>query len=271
MAMPKVIPVLTATRWIDFKGSGRTQPALIACDLPNGGEIECVVKWGGHKESVPHQPICELVSALLAVDLGLPVADPLLVEITAEFANSAIPAANVPARARCAKAIGWAFATKHLPPGYAVLPVGKPTARALVSALAELYAFDGLIQNADRIPTNTNCLVKGNDLRFFDHDQAFGFLLDIFGSGPIAQVETYNFLSKHLAHPHLTRDRNQFNRLEGAWEAITDETLASYRNLLPDSWPGKERYFPRIEDHLKGVRTELAPALDAITLSLPPP
>ena len=268
--MPTVLPSLIATRWIEFKGSGRTRPALIGCDLPEGGEIECVVKLGGHKESAAHQPVCELIAALLALDLGLPVAEPLLVEITPAFAAHAIPATNAPARVRCLQAVGWSFATRHLPSGFSILPVGKPHGRQLLPALAELYAFDGLIQNADRSPTNPNCLVKGHELRFFDHDQAFGFLLDFLGVGPVSKVESYAFLNRHLARPHLTRDRSLFNRLEGAWEAITDDTLAGYFELLPDAWPGKETYFPRIETYLRDVRRELASALDAITLSLPP-
>lgn len=136
-------------------------------------------------------------------------------------------------------------------------------------ALAELYAFDALIQNADRIASNANCLVKGDDLRFFDHDQAFGFLLDIFGSRPVADVETYAFMGRHLARPHLRRDRAQFARLENAWQGVTDETVGAYRDLLPDSWSGKQTNFPRIAAHLNGIRADLASVLDAITLSLP--
>lgn len=239
--MPKSLPALVATRWNGFKGSGRTQPAVIACDLPDGGEVECVVKLGGHKESTPHQPVCELVAALLAVDLGLPVAEPMLVEITSEFANRAIPASEADGRARCQKSLGWAFATRHLPAGFSTIPVNKPPARALLPALAELYAFDGLIQNADRMPTNPNCLISGTELRFFDHDQAFGFLLDIWGAPNVAKLESYSFLARHFARPFLPRDRGLFNRLEGAWEAISDATLAEYRELLPDAWPGKKR------------------------------
>lgn len=266
--MPFALPQLTASRWIDFKGSGRTRPAVIACDLPDGGEVECVVKLGGHVESAPHQPVCELVAALLAVDLGLPVAEPILVEITPEFAN-AIPASNSSARTRCSEALGWTFATRHLPAGYSLLPVDKAPARALLPTLAELYAFDGLIQHADRTATNPNCLVRGNDLRFFDHDQAFGFLFSLFDPEPIDDGETYAFLSRHFARPHLVRDRAQFTRLEGAWEAISADAVARYGKLIPDSWPGNLRYFPRIEAHLNAVRARLASALDAITLSLP--
>jgi hypothetical protein len=82
--------------------------------------------------------------------------------------------------------------------------------------------------------------------------------------------ESYAFLSRHLARPYLNRDRSLFNRLEGAWEAITDDTLAGYVALLPDAWPGKKTYSSRIESYLKDVRTELASALNAITLSIPP-
>ncbi len=267
--MPAVIPLLTATRWVRFSTSGRTSPAVIACDLPDGGEVECVVKLGGHQESTPHQPVCETVAALLAVDLGLPVAEPVLVEITPEFARHAIPATQPDARTRCENALGWAFATKHLPPGYSLLPSGKSPSRKLLPKLAELYAFDGLIQNADRMASNPNCLVKGDDLRLFDHDQAFGFLLDLFGAQPVEKPESYSFLNRHLARPFLTQDRAAFERLEGAWEAITPATVSAYRELLPDAWPGNKARFPAIEAYLHDLHAKLASALDAITLTLP--
>ena len=269
--MPKSILILAANRWIGFKGSGRTRPALIACDLPDGGEVECVVKLGGHKESAAHQPVCELIAALLATDLALPVAEPVLVEITAEFTARAVPAHDAEARERCGKSIGLVFATRHLPPGFAAVPINKPPGRDLIPVVAELYAFDGLVQNADRTSVNANCLVRGDELRFFDHDQAFGFLLDIFGVPDVSKVESYSILNKHFARPFLRPDRRLFNRLQGAWEAISDATLDVYGKLLPDAWPGKATYFPKIKSHLTDVRAKLALALDAITLSIPPP
>lgn len=268
--MPDVLPILRASRWIGFKSSGRTSPAVIGCDLPGGGEVECVVKLGGHKESTPHQPVCETIAALLAMDLGLPIAEPLLVEITADFARYAIPSTEPNARARCEKAIGFAFATHQLPAGYALPPVGKPPSRKLLPSLAELYAFDGLIQNADRKAANPNCLVKGDKLGIFDHDQAFGFLLDLFGPQPVGKVESYPFLKGHFAHAFLRRDRAAFERLEGAWEAITPARVSGYQEFLPDAWPGKRTYFPAIESYLHGLHTKLASAVDAITLTLPP-
>lgn len=267
--MPTTIPTLTASRWIGFKGSGRTQPALIGCDLPDGGEIECVVKLGGHQESAPHQPVCELVASLLAVDLDLPVAEPLLVEITPEFAAGAVPVTDGNARQRCQRAVGWCFASKQLAAGFAVSPTRKSQPQAMLPSLAELYAFDALIQNADRTAMNPNCLVKGDELRFFDHDQAFSFLLALFGSGPLNQPETYSFLSQHFVRPLLSRNRELFSRLEGAWESVSSDVVHSYAGHIPDSWTGKQKYFPQIEVYLNKVRTELAPALDAVTLTLP--
>jgi len=267
--MPTTIPILSASRWIGFKGSGRTQPALIGCDLPGGGEIECVVKLGGHRESAPHQPVCELVASLLAVDLNLPVADPLLVEITPEFAARGVPATDTTGRQRCQQSVGWCFASKQLSAGFAVPPIKKGPPKAMLPALAELYAFDALVQNPDRTAANPNCLMKGDELRFFDHDKAFSFLLALFGCGPLNQPETYSFPVAHFARQFLSQDRKLFTRIEGAWEAVSSDVVRGYASLIPDAWPGKQTYFSQIEAHLNKVRTDLAPALDAITLTLP--
>lgn len=267
--MPNTLSSFAATRWIEFKGSGRTRPAVIACDLPDGGEVECVVKLSGHQESSPHQPVCELVAALLALDLKLPVAEPLLVEISPEFVDLAIPVSNTEAKNRCQESLGLTFATRHLPGGYSLLPIGKPPPKAMIPELAKLYAFDGIIQNADRTQRNSNCLVKGSELRFFDHDLAFGFLLDILGPPNVTDVDSYSFLSNHLAKPCLKRDREQFESLQNSFTAIDEATLNEYRNFIPDSWSGKNVYFPAIETHLNSVFSELDSVLDAITSSLP--
>lgn len=269
--MPETIPILSANRWIEFKTSGRTSPALVACDLPGGGEVECVVKLRGHKEWAPHQPICEIVASLLAMDLGLPVAEPMLVEITSNFARMGIPANRPDARSRCENALGLSFASKHLPAGFSLNPAGKPPTPKLLQSFADLYAFDGLIQNADRAPHNPNCLIKGDELGIIDHDQAFGFMLDIMGVQPTGNVESYSFLRQHLAHPFLKRERSLFERLESAWAGITPAQISFYKELIPDEWDGKGTYLPVIESYLNDLHSNLASAIDAVTLTLPHP
>jgi hypothetical protein len=101
------------------------------------------------------------------------------------------------------------------------------------------------------------------------HALAFGFLLDLFEAKSVDDPESYPFLRKHFAYRFLKRDRASFTRLEGAWQSVTPERVLAYRELLPDAWPGKQRYLPLIVSYLSDLHPKLASALDAITLTLP--
>ena len=263
--MTALLPIFIATRWAGFRTSGRNRPANIGCDLPDGGEVEVVVKLNGGAEYGDHGPVCETMAALLAVDLGLPVADPCLVEIRQEFVST-IP--DPAARTRVQRAVGVNFGTRSLAPGWLPIPGGKTLPQIALPTMADIFVFDAIIQNPDRGVNRPNCLFQGGEVRIFDHDLAFiSFLLSIFGGLDPTKPETYEFLQHHVFFRQLKRAKLSFDRIAGALEALLPQRFRAYCEALPDSWPGKVLYADRIRTHLERVRVDF-PRISTILTTL---
>jgi hypothetical protein len=64
---------------------GRTKPCLTLAQDEDGKDVEVVLKWRAAPELKATGLVCELVSALLAEDLDLPVPKPFLVEVPDGF------------------------------------------------------------------------------------------------------------------------------------------------------------------------------------------
>ena len=116
----------------------------------------------------------QLISALLAEDLDLPVPKPFLVEVPDGFhAGIATPEVSKLAQASVGLNFGGQKTTSrihHLGKGQAhSIPFLRPLA-------AEIFAFDVLTQNPDRRQVNPNLLTNGEELYLCDHEQAFSFL-----------------------------------------------------------------------------------------------
>ena len=66
-------------------------------------------------------------------------------------------------------------------------------------------------------------------------------------------------LTMHLFQRSLAGKEIDFNRLQGAWEAINDERLESYFWALPKEWAGLDAsrgivsYLARVRDNLPGA------------------
>jgi len=98
---------------------------------------------------------------MLGSDIEMPVPEALVVEVDPSLATDLY--AKIPGRVPPNPTIP-AFGSKLLPSGYSTLPVGKRVPDDLRQTALEILAFDVVIQNGDRIPTNPNCLTNGQSL-----------------------------------------------------------------------------------------------------------
>ena len=153
--------------------SGRTKPSLMHCEDEDGNQEEAVVKLRAGFERKETGAVCELVASLLAKDLDLPVAEPLIVSIEKGF-DRAVPDAEVAPLMK--GSVGMNFATKKLPSGLNTWLPHKSIPMLLRPLATEILAFDALIQNPDRHKDNANVLWRGDELYIFDHELAFSFV-----------------------------------------------------------------------------------------------
>ncbi|MDH5644206.1 MAG: hypothetical protein OEY63_08395 [Gemmatimonadota bacterium] len=207
--------------------------------------------------------VMEAIAAMLAADLDLPVPEPFLVTLEPEFI-AGVPDKTVVAMARRSNPV--AFGSKHLPPGYTNWPVGEGIPKDAFITAAEIFAFDALIVNDDRRPTNPNCLFNGSSLAIYDHETAF-FTEGILGWQPpweVGSLESYKQTRRHLFSEQLCGKMVNFDRFAGAWLAVTNERLAAYRTALPDAWNAAGQhaneallYIGRVRDNIEAALQEV--------------
>lgn len=242
--------------------SGRTVPCRLTCEAVDGAEVEVVTKLSDGCDRKVTALAMEAIAAMLGADLDLPVPEPFLVELEAEFI-AGIPDATVAGIALRSNPI--AFGSKYLPPGYTSWPLGKPIPKDAIATAAEIFAFDALIVNEDRRPANPNCLFNGSSLAIYDHEMAFPSTEGLIGWRPPWEIGSLeSFKRRHLFSEQLGGKAVNFDRFAGAWLVVTDERLAAYRAALPDAWnsAGQHadqalRYIGQVRDNIEGALQEV--------------
>jgi hypothetical protein len=227
----------------------------VGCDvIIADGEQEFVVKLMSAEGGIQkHAPVCESVSVLLAQDLGIPTAEPCLIDITKDFAESIEDPIG---RKRCLNSLGLNFATKYLGPGYRIVSPEIPLPEECLPTMADIYVFDALIQNHDRMAGDKpNALLQGRDLRIIDHEWGYG-LLEI-APTDFKKPETCFLWSKHLFHRQLKGSQMSVDRLLTRFTALSEEQFENYLRCLPDTWPGKAHYSKVVIEHLRYAKEHI--------------
>lgn len=230
-----MLPLLTATRFLKVMGSGRTQPCLMACEDIEGAETEVVVKLRGHREIAPGAMAAESICSLFASDLDLPVQQPYRVQIDRDFAAT-VPDAGL--RPIIEASVGLNFGSQKWGPGYTIWPQDRTPPRAMRQAAMEIFAFDGLIQNPDRLAANPNCVFLGDEFLLYDHETAFSNFRVLFAKPPW-EPGGLDFLKDHIFRSALRGEALELNRLQGALEALDEARFRSYIEATPAEWDGE--------------------------------
>lgn len=252
-----------AVRFDRRAGTGKTKPCFIACMDGADEEVEVVAKLSAGCERGVAALAIEALAAMLAADLGLPVPEPYLVQLVPEFIDL-IPDAEI--KDLASRSCEIAFGAKRLPPAYAAWMHSRNVPVGMLQAAQEVFAFDALIDNMDRRPTNPNCLSEGNSIAIYDHEMAFPgqLLLPILRPPPPWQVGGLGFYGEPDHHIFLSALKGRpvnLNRLEGAWQGIGDARLAEYEAAMPPHWNAADEEVRRITRLIAGIRDNIGAAM----------
>lgn len=255
---------VTALRFDRRMGNGKTWPCLLSCQRADveSDELEVIAKFSDGCERKVGGLVAEAIAAMLAADLDLPVPEPVLVSFDSEFVEM-IRQRDATLASRAERSAPIAFGSSKLPPGFAVLPRGKSIPQTLRSDAAEIFAFDALIQNPDRRPENPNCLLDGRSFGMFDHELAF-MTRGIIGWKPpweTGGLEMIKGAVKHVFFDDLQGKTMNFERLTGAWLAVSDGRLNEYRQALPPEWNSAADVADEILRYVAKVRENIRPTL----------
>ncbi|WP_029046592.1 HipA family kinase [Cupriavidus sp. amp6] len=259
-----MLELVTATRFIKPMESGRTAPLLLECEGDDERPIEIVTKCSaGTMEGVQNLAI-EAVASMLAADLALPVPEPFIVSLTPEFID--LMAQQDAERAEfMRRSHALAFGSRRLPNGFVVWVKGQTVPANLCTEAAEIFAFDGIIVNADRRPENPNCLFSGSNLAIFDHELTFNSHQVLFWRAPWEDGGFDNYASpeRHIfAKPNLATCPENLDRFVQAWEDLPDERFEAYFSALPPDWLPSNDVAARVIPYLADVKQNIRILVD---------
>lgn len=249
-----------ATRFDRAMTKGRTMPLLLAAEFSDGRSVELIGKFSHGGQIGAIGLAREAISAMLAIDLGLPVPNPLLVTISDAFIAT-VPNADAADLLRQSLRVG--FGSSKLPNGYVVWPDGNSVPKRMLAQAAEIFAFDALIQNPDRHPKNPNMQVKGEQVAIFDHELAFIWEGVLFWKPPweAGGLDNIAHPDRHVFFTAIKGQTLDFSRLIGAWEAISDDRLAKYQAALPAEWNGASDMIGKVLGFVRQLRDNIRPAM----------
>lgn len=230
-----------AVRFDRMMSSGKTKPMLLACDDGSDGTIEVVAKfsqgcsYGGL--------IREAMTAMLALDLGLPVPPPFLVELSPEFIDS-VPNASTAEFLRNGDRFG--FGSKRLPDSFGqwVNGGGRLTTEIEHEAL-EILALDCWLTNPDRRVTNPNLLTDGRQFAIFDHEHALMTTLILFWKEPwlVNALDDASPPKEHVFFESLrSKKAYALEDLIVRLESVSDQRINDYAAALPPSWASADNW-----------------------------
>jgi hypothetical protein len=232
---------------------GRNKPVILTCE-DGADSTEVIAKFAHRCERGKNALVAEAISAMFAIDLGLPIPEPIVVTIDPDLVDDLFQ--NLPGRSAPVKEMP-AFGSRILPPGFALVSSRKQLPENLLQQALEILAFDVLIQNSDRIPNNPNCLTADSQLAIIDHELSF-LTTGIIGWRPPWEQDSLGYLNAHLFYDALKGWPVDLDRLIGAVEAVTDERMNGYLEALPEEWTGPDSQENEMIELLRSMRAHVA-------------
>jgi len=237
--------------------NGKTLPALFSCERASAkAASDYVVKLRGGIDYGSQGLLCELYASILAAHLGISCPSPAIVLIELDLAEAI--AGTFPDDDRRANvvlnSVGLNFGSQFLT-NLVSWPVDKKIPEELQAAAMKVFAFDALIQNADRTFQNPNLGIRGGDLFVYDHETAFSFLLGIFPSQTPWMLGSESYLEKHVFRKALKGVPFPDSFLLSLLE-LTREKAKQISSLIPTEWNSAN--LQKIESHLVLVNEHAA-------------
>ena len=254
---------VTADEVIRRATSGRTGPVVMVCnaDTDNPVELFCKLSSGCDEGLVSLSR--EVVASCLAVDLGLPVPVPYIVDIPSELAACVTDASIAHS---LTASFPVAFGSRKVKNQFGTWTTGTRITETMLPTALSGFVFDMVLDNADRRRTNPNCLVSGDRFRLIDHELAFPSTTLLFGYKPPWAIGGMDWTLQdgaHIFYPGLKGRSLDFSPVKAVWSAVTEARLMEYRAAIPQEWsstlPAVDNALARIaagRDNIDGVVAE---------------
>lgn len=248
------LPTIEALGAFNQFDKGTTEPlAIWGVDTVTGKRGPYVVKFKNTGRMTVSSSAFELIAAWMAKELDLPVVEPVLVNISSDFVETALIGKD--GYRAAFQSQGLNFGSTYLP-GYTNLPQTPLILPKESQKTVELiYVFDLFIANTDRGHQRPNVSFNGTDLLLYDHELAFSFLLLL----PFMRNQTpwifneadKDLYKKHLFYEWLRKQKPDFAEHVQRLRCFDEAFWLKVYQHLPADW--KTDKVLEIEPYLSGM------------------
>jgi hypothetical protein len=216
-------------------GSGKTHPSIIVAQKSDSSTLDVVAKFSAGCEEKEVSLAREAVAACLALDLGLPIPRPYIVDIPPGWASGIADASQ---RERAKASCPVAFGSHLVTGGYSIWHSGNEIDVVMLPSAAAVFVFDLIVQNADRRTENPNCFVRGIEIRIFDHELTFthGMVLGWKPPWIPGGLEDFKAPGRHVFREGLMKLSIDYAQIREAWVSLSDNRIKAYEAEIPSEW-----------------------------------
>ncbi len=252
-------------QWVHTLSSGANRPMLIrGIDQNRQQSGDFVLKY--RNEERMNETTCrrELLAAWMAAEMDIAVPEPVVIHVDHNFVDT------VPADLRTimnTKALGLNIGSRYIS-GNTTFQPSPNLPKELHQTAARIFAFDLMLQNADRRDEKPNSFLAGGKIYVYDHELSFGFLsmLPMFANPTPWVLNDTDVLAakQHLFYPMLRQNRNV------QWEAA----LSTLSQLTPYFWQRASELIPiewedttemaRIQGHIESIQQHITTFISEI-------
>lgn len=252
--MPPV-PILHADAFRHRLSGGRTRPCVLSCQDGEGHAAgEYVVKLSCNLELGGDGQLAELVASKLASHMQLPVAAPAIVYIDPAMAR-AVP--DLEAADWLRRSAGPNFGSEYMSGGFTAWPIGSEIPTKLLKNALDVFVFDLLIENPDRIVTHNkpNLLVRGEQVLLIDHELAFSFLYSIGVDPEPWLMKNVAFAREHIFYQSLSKLIFNYENIQNRILTISEDLWSKIETDIPTEW--RSDRFDKMRDHVHSKVTNV--------------
>jgi len=191
----------------------------------------------------------ELLGSFLAMQLGLNVPEPVLIEIQQDF----IDTIDLPEIEYIKNCLGYNFGCEFVK-GYVEILNDQTLNEYQVDDAINIFGFDILISNTDRRVDKHNLMSNGQSTIIFDHELAFGFLLFIFPNPEPWNIigADLEWIKKHVFYKTMIERKPNFEVFVNKLDFINDVFWTKAELLIPKEW--KTDKFQRVKNHIESIK-----------------
>jgi hypothetical protein len=243
------LPVVEALSPNGSFESGANKPLLVTGVDNAGKKGDYVVKFRAAGRMSNEASLRELLAAFIAAQMEIRVVTPVVVNISPAFVELL---KGTDSWHYASKSLGFNYGSGYIKRYPTILPTQDLNNHQLPYAQT-IFAFDVLIQNADRTAEKPNMISDGSEIVIYDHEVAFGFILDLFKNPRPWEIRPadHEWIKKHCLLPKIRGKDFDFGAFCQRFDNLDENFWKTARSLIPAEWMSEQ--FDLVKQHLSAI------------------